>query len=72
MKAHYDFSKAVVGKYYRPIDQLEMPVYLDPQVRNDLAKLAGTSGQDLTTLINELLKKDLELISHATMPAIRS
>lgn len=71
MMTHYVFSKTVAGKYYRSIDQLEMPVYLDPQVRDDLAKLAGTSSQDPTTLINELLRKDLELISHATVPAIR-
>ncbi len=70
MKSHYDFSKAVVGKYYRPIDQIEVPVYLDPKVRDGLTKLAGTSGQDLTRLVNELLKKDLELIAHATMPQV--
>jgi len=70
MKSHYDFSKAVVGKYYRPVDQLEMPVYLDPQLLMDLTRLAGSSGQDLTALVNGLLKKDLELIAQATGPRV--
>ena len=32
MKEEYDFSKAEQGKFYRPIDELEIPVYLDKDV----------------------------------------
>ncbi len=32
MKEEYDFSKAEQGKFYRPIDELEIPVYLEKDV----------------------------------------
>jgi hypothetical protein len=37
---------AIAGEYYRPIDQREMPIYLDAQVRDDLEKLTGANSQD--------------------------
>lgn len=63
MKKHYDFSNAVVGKYYRPLEELELPVYLDKAVKTGLVQLSQQSGKDISLLVNELLKKDLELIS---------
>jgi len=63
MKKHYDFSNAVVGKYYRPLESLEIPVYLDNDVKTGLVQLSQQSGKDISILVNELLKKDLELIS---------
>lgn len=62
MKKHYDFSKAEVGKYYRPLASLELPVYLDQSLKEDLFKLSQQSGKDINLLVNDLLKKDLELI----------
>jgi len=29
MKEEYDFTTAEQGKFYHPIDELEIPVYLD-------------------------------------------
>ncbi len=63
MKSHYDFSNAEVGKYYRPLESLELPVYLDKTVKEGLFRLSLQSGKDVSVLANELLKKDLELIS---------
>ena len=63
MKKHYDFANAEVGKYYRPLESLELPVYLDKAVKESLFKLSLESGKDLTVLVNDLLKKYLELIS---------
>ena len=31
MKAEYDFTNAEQGKFYRPIEQLDIPVYLDEE-----------------------------------------
>jgi hypothetical protein len=39
-----------------------LPVYLERQVQDRLAALASAKGMELSTLINELLKKDIELI----------
>jgi hypothetical protein len=37
MKKHYDFSKAVQGKLYRPAKTLQVPIYLDEDVRQKLS-----------------------------------
>ena len=31
-KKEYDFSRAEQGKFYRPIEELEIPVYLDEEI----------------------------------------
>jgi len=33
MKKEYDFSKGERGKFYRPDIQLNLPVYLEPDLR---------------------------------------
>ena len=45
--------------------QLNFPVYLDQKVQTTLAALASAKGVDFSTLINDLLKKDIELIEMA-------
>jgi post-segregation antitoxin (ccd killing protein) len=40
-------------------------VYLDQQVQSTLAALAHAKGMDISALVNELLKKDIELIEMA-------
>jgi hypothetical protein len=39
MDDHYDFSSGVQGKYYRPLEELEIPVYLGPDLRGKLAHI---------------------------------
>ena len=34
MKKEYDFSKGERGKFYRPGAQLNLPVYLEPDLRD--------------------------------------
>jgi len=65
MPAEIDFSKGERGKFYRPGAKLNMPIYLDEQVQDALAAIATAKGQELSTLVNELLKKDIELIQMA-------
>lgn len=62
MPAEIDFSKGVRGKFHRPGLRLNLPVYLDEQVQSTLAALAQAKGMELSTLVNDLLKKDIELI----------
>ena len=62
MRDEYDFSKGERGKFYRPDAKLSLPVYLDEDVQATLATLASAKGVDLSALVNDLLKKDIELI----------
>jgi hypothetical protein len=65
MKDGYDFSKAERGKFFRPDAQLIPPLHLDPEVLSYLAARAQARGTSLNELVNELLKKDIELIEAA-------
>ncbi len=62
MKDEYDFSDAERGKFYRPGAQLIPPVHLDPEILNYLSARAEARGTSLSELVNELLRKDIELI----------
>jgi hypothetical protein len=62
MPAEIDFSKGKRGQFYQAGRQLKLPVYLERQVQDWLTALASAKGVELSTLINELLKKDIELI----------
>jgi hypothetical protein len=42
-----------------------LPVYLDEKVQTYLAARADAKGIDLSELVNDLLKKDIELIEAA-------
>ncbi len=65
MPAEIDFAGAKRGQFYRVDAQLNLPVYLDQKVQATLAALASAKGVDFSVLINDLLKKDIELIEMA-------
>ena len=62
MKEQYDFSKGVRGKFYHPNAVFKLPVYLDEQVQSYLAAKAQAKGIDLSDLVNDLLKREIEMI----------
>ena len=62
MKKEYDFSKAVQGKFYRPLKELEMPVYLDNKVKEFFLRRAGNKKNGLENVVNKVLRKEIELI----------
>ena len=62
MKKEYDFSKAERGRFYRPGAKLNLPVYLEPQIQAWLDRVAGKRGEDVSKLVNRLLKKEIELV----------
>jgi hypothetical protein len=62
MPSEIDFSKGTRGKFHRPGAKLSLPVYLDDQVQATLSALATAKGIELSTLVNDLLRKDIELI----------
>lgn len=65
MQNEYDFSNAQRGKFFRKDAVLELPIYLDPQVRDYLAARAKDKGIEVNQLVSELLKRDIELIETA-------
>lgn len=62
MKDHYDFSKGTRGKFYKPDAVFRLPVYLDEQVQAYLASKADAKGIELSELVNDLLKREIEII----------
>jgi hypothetical protein len=66
LKDEYDFTGAERGKFYHPGAELIPPVHLEPDVLADLTARAKARGVSLSTLVNDLLKKDIELIRAAT------
>ena len=60
MKDHYDFSKGVRGKFYKPDAKYHLPVYLDQEVESQLVAQAEAKGIELSELVNELLRKELK------------
>jgi uncharacterized protein YuzE len=61
MKKEYDFSAAQRGKFYRPDARLNLPVYLDKQVRQSVERLAKEKHSDISSVVNKLLKSDKRL-----------
>ena len=62
MKKEYDFSKAVQGKFYRPIAKLEIPVYLDREVKEFFSKTASKKKIDIDKVVNTILRKEMEML----------
>ena len=65
MQDEYDFSKGQRGKFYREGAELVPPVHLEPDVLKYLQARAQARGTSLSQLVNQLLKKDIELIEAA-------
>jgi hypothetical protein len=65
MKDHYDFSKGTRGKFHTPNAVFQLPVYLDKGIQDYLAAKAAAKGVDLAELVNDMLRKDIELIELA-------
>ncbi|MBT5935506.1 hypothetical protein [Sulfurimonas sp.] len=63
MKNEYDFTDAEQGKFYRPIEELDIPIYLDKEVKNFFIKNIKNKTGDfsLNKIINSLIKQDIEI-----------
>ncbi len=62
MKKEYDFSKGERGRFYRPRERLEIPVYLDKDVAEKLSKGGNRGPAKIAGIVNGILRKELELI----------
>ena len=62
MKKEVDFSKAEQGKFYRPMEELETPVYLDKELKAFYSKKALKKNVDLNKVVNAVLRKEMEML----------
>jgi hypothetical protein len=65
MPGEIDFSNGTRGKFFKPGARMSLPVYLEADVQDYLAARAKARGIEVAQLVNELLKKDIELIEAA-------
>ena len=62
MPDEIDFSGGKRGKFFLNNAQLRLPIHLEVNVQKTLAEMANAKGVDLSVFVNDLLKKDIELI----------
>lgn len=62
MKKEYDFSKGIRGKFYYPDAEFNLPIYLEPEIEEFIRKLAKAKDVERSQIVNQLLRKDKEII----------
>ena len=62
MKKEYDFSQGERGKFYHAETQLELPIYLEPDVAAFLRKVAAQKGLEVEAIVNDWIRRDIALI----------
>ncbi len=62
MKKEYDFSKGERGKFYHPEAQLNLPVYLEPDIAAFIQKYSQEKNIEAQIIVNQWLRKDIEVI----------
>ena len=65
MKKKVDFSQGVRGKFFRPTAAFNVPVYLDDNVQQFVARIAARKHTNISAVVNRLLKTDMELLEAA-------
>ena len=63
MKKEYDFTDAEQGKFYRPVEELDIPIYLDKDIKKYFIESMANKQKDfsLNDIVNSLIKKDIEI-----------
>ena len=65
MKKEIDFSKAVRGKFYRAGATANLPIYLEKGTQAFVEGIARKKKTDISTIVNRLLKADMEVVRTA-------
>ncbi|MFZ2889448.1 hypothetical protein [Sulfuricurvum sp.] len=66
MQEEYDFTNAEQGKFYIPLEEIETPIYLDKDIAHFFADKLKGKNETLQSLINELLRKDIEIANRVS------
>lgn len=61
MRKEYDFSNARRGQFFTKNAKFNMPVYLSKEIFLFIERLAENRKTDLSTIVNDLLKSDIQL-----------
>jgi hypothetical protein len=64
MKEEYDFSNGERGKFYNKDATFNLPIYLEPEIEDFIAKLAKEQKKNISEIVNTLLFKDKELLEY--------
>jgi hypothetical protein len=59
MKKEYDFSKGSRGKFFRRNAELNIPIYLEPQVAEAVREHARKRRTTMGSVVNECLRKNI-------------
>jgi hypothetical protein len=65
MEKSYDFSKGERGKFYNKDAKLNIPIYLESENLLFVETIAEKKKTDVSTIVNEMLKTDMQLINQA-------
>ncbi len=66
MKKECNFSKGKRGKFFHPNVELNIPIYLDPDVAAFLRQLADKKGSEVSNIVNDWLRRDIGLVQSAS------
>jgi hypothetical protein len=61
MKKEYDFTHATQGKFCVPMEEIEAPIHLEKDVAEFFHQKLKGKKQTLQAVVNELLRKDIEI-----------
>ena len=67
MKDEYDFSNAEQSKFYVPVEDIQLPIYLDKDIIQYLNEKGMTKPENLQSLVNDLLRKDIEIAKRVSL-----
>ncbi len=62
-----DFSNAEQGKFYVPVDDIQLQIYLDKDIIRYLDEKCLTEQESLQSLVNDLLRKDIEIAKRVAL-----
>ena len=60
MKKEYDFSKGKRGLFYKPGAELNVPVYLEPDVAKAVRRRAHKKDVTISKVVHEWLRKEIQ------------
>lgn len=68
MDNEYDFENAEQGKFYVPIEELDIPIYLEDEIKQYFLQKLKEKGDDfsLNKVVNSLLLNDIEISKKLT------
>jgi len=62
MRKEYDFSQGERGKFFKENAKFNLPVYLEDDILDYLENIARKRKADVSSVVNQLLRSDIQLI----------